>query len=61
MSFDSVPVTYSKPLDLARPIWGTVVPTVLCSVPSVAVAVSYKFTVLNAWVSPDTKPMSGEL
>ena len=61
MSFVSEPVTNSKPLDLARPICGTVVPTVDCWVPLTDVSLSNKFTVLNASTAPDTKPTSGVL
>ena len=60
MSSVSVADTVSKPRDLARPICGTVVPTVDCSVPLALVAVSYKFIVLNASTSPETNPISGE-
>ena len=60
MSVDSVPVTNSKPRDLARPIWGTVVPTVDCWVPLTVVAESNKLIVLKASTSPDTNPISGE-
>ena len=60
MSKLSVAETVSNPRDLARPICGTVVPTVDCSVPLTLVAVSYRLTVLNASTSPDTKPTSGD-
>ena len=60
MSSVAVADTVSKPRDLARPIWGTVVPTVDTSVPLALVAVSYKLIVLNASTSPETNPISGE-
>ena len=61
VSDEEAPVTYSKPLDLARPSCGTVVPTVDCCVPLTAVAVSKRFTVLNASTAPETNPTSGVL
>ena len=60
ISFVSVPVTYSKPRDFALPIWDTLVPTVTISVPLALVGSLYKFTFLNASVSPDTKLISGD-
>ena len=60
MSKLSVADTVSNPRDLARPICGTVVPTVDCCVPLTLVAVSNRFTFLNASTSPETNPMSGE-
>ena len=60
MSFVSVPDTYSNPRDFALPICVTLVPTVAISVPLATVASLYKFTFLNASVSPDTKLISGE-
>ena len=56
----AVPLFNSKPLDLARPICGTVTPTVDCCVPLVTVAVSNRLTFLNASTSPETNPISGE-
>ena len=56
----ALPDEYSKPLDLARPIWGTVAPLVDCSVPREPVAVLYKLTALKASTSPETNPTSGE-
>ena len=54
-----MPVEYSKPLDFALPINGTVPPESTCAVPLELVAVSCNFIDLNASESPETKPTSG--
>ena len=56
----AVPEWYSYPFDLARPIVLRLAPVPAFSTPRVAVAVLYRLTLLNASVSPDTKPISGE-
>ena len=60
MSEVSEPDLYSKPLDFARPICGTVNPLVDCAVPLEDEAVSCNANNLNASVSPVTNPTSGE-
>ena len=60
MSEVSEPDLYSKPLDFARPICGTVNPLVDCAVPLEDEAVSCNANNLYASVSPVTNPTSGE-
>ena len=60
MSLDSEPLTYWKPLLLARPICGTSKPTTEFSIPLTEVALSYKLIALNGSTSPETNPTSGE-
>jgi hypothetical protein len=55
-----VPEEYSNPFDLALPIVLIDEPDPVFSVPRELVAVLYKLTLLNASVSPETNPTSGE-
>jgi hypothetical protein len=55
----AVPDLYSNPFDFARPIEFNPTPVPALPVPRELVAVLYNSTVLNASVSPDTKPTSG--
>ena len=56
----AVPDLYSKPFDLARPIVVILAPAPELAEPRELVASLYKSTFLNASVSPETKPISGE-
>jgi len=53
------PDLYSKPFDFARPIALIPESVPILPVPRELVAVSYKSTLPNAFVSPETAPTSG--